>query len=230
MSTGGLVHTAGTSQAFANSSSESKDLLHLTDVSTEEVLTSADFRRKFTIDDLEKLYELGFIDEVERYELIDGDLIPMSRILGPHASCINHLNMRIPERLGNRGTCLVQNPIFISDTSQPQPDFAIAYRREDGYLVHARPNELYLVIEVMDLSGQKDRRVKVPLYAVAGIRETWLVDIPGLFIEQHRNPVDGVFSERLIIRPGQVIAPEAFPDLVLQVSDILGLPEGESTT
>ena len=195
----------------------------------EPSLSSSDFRKRFTIAELETLYELGFIDEdVERYELIDGDLIAMSRILEPHASCVNRLNMKIPERLGTRVTCLVHNPIYISETSQPQPDFAIAHRREDGYLVHARPDELYLVIEVMDSSGPKDRRVKIPLYARAGIRETWLIDIPGLLIEQHRNPVDGVYSERLILRPGQSIAPAAFPELVLTVSDILGLPEGES--
>ena len=188
--------------------------------------TSADFRHRFTIAEFERLHILGFINEDEqRYELLDGDLIAMSRILGPHASCINRLTGTIPERLGRRASCLVQNPIYLNETSQPQPDFTIAVRREDGYAVHPRPEELHLVIEVMDSSGPRDRKVKLPLYAAAGIRETWLIDLPGHFIERHRSPIDGIYSERTILRPGEMIAPEAFPDLILPVDFILRWPE-----
>jgi hypothetical protein len=57
--------------------------------------------------------------------------------------------------------------------------------------------EEYDAIEVADTTLRYDRRVKVPLYAAEGIREAWIVDV-------------------------ETFAPEAFPDLVLSVSDILG--------
>lgn len=193
----------------------------------DEVLTSADFRYRFTIADFERLHLLGFIDEDEqRFELLDGDLIPISRLLPPHASCVNRLTRLFTLGLGLRASVVVQNPIVLAERVQPQPDLTVARFREDGYeAAHPRPEDVELVVEVMDSTHRRDRGVKLPLYAGKALRETWLVDLPGGILEVHRKPVAGVYSEILLLRRGQSIAPEAFPDLVLAVDTILGRAE-----
>ncbi len=193
----------------------------------EPEVTTADFRHRFTMAEFEKLHILGFIDEDEqRFELLDGDLIAMSRILPPHASCINRLQDMFAMRLAGRVSILIQNPIVLGERTQPQPDVTLARYRKDGYAIaHPRPEDVFLAVEVMDSTHRKDRGVKLPLYAKAGLPETWLADLPGLQLEVHRKPVEGVYSERLILRPGQSVAPEAFPELVLAVDSVLSRPE-----
>lgn len=188
--------------------------------------TSGEFRRRFTVADLDRLDAVGFFRPGERFELIEGDLVPMSRIKGPHARCVGQLNEDLIFGLARRAIVRVQDPIHISEKCEPEPDLAVAHLRDDRYQTgHPGPADLFLVIEVMDTSGPYDRGVKIPLYAGAGIVETWLIDLPGDLIEVHRNPVEGAYSERLLFRRGQTVAPQAFPDLVLTVDSILSRPE-----
>lgn len=200
---------------------------------TEPPVTSAAFRRRFTISDFERLYDLGFLGPEERYELIDGDLIEMARVQPPHASAVNRLTRRLVLALQDRASVIVQNPIRLGEEidTQPQPDVTLARFREDGYAArHPFPEDIFLAIEVMDSTHRLDRGPKLSKYAKAGIRETWLVDLPGALIEVFRRPIEGLYSQGLILRPGDSIAPEVFPELVLSVSEILGVPasEGES--
>ncbi|MDB5353128.1 MAG: uncharacterized protein JWN86_4375 [Planctomycetota bacterium] len=189
-------------------------------------ISSAEFRRHFTVADFEKLHELGFIDEDEqRFELLDGDLVPMSRPLPPHTSCVNRLT-RLFGKLGDRASVVIQNPIFLGDMTQPQPDITLARLQEDGYeLGHPQPKDIFLAVEVMDSSHYKDRGYKLPLYARMNIRETWLVDLPGGMLEVYRKPLNGLYTESLILLRGHKISPEAFPDLVLAVSSVLSRVE-----
>ena len=42
------------------------------------------------------------------------------------------------------------------------------------YADHPQPKDVYLLIEVSDTTLLKDRGVKLPLYAKAGVNEVWL--------------------------------------------------------
>jgi Uma2 family endonuclease len=64
--------------------------------------------------------------------------------------------------------------------------------------------------------------VKGPLYAEAGVGEYWIADLEGEALEVYREPAAQSYRERRRITRGGSIAPIAFPDLVLPLSDILG--------
>ena len=184
------------------------------------------YRRRFTVADVRRLDQLGFFRPEERVELIDGDLVVMSRIGSFHAGCTKGLARRFILALGDRATVGVQDPIRLSDQFEPEPDISVARYREDNYAsAHPGAADLFLVVEIMDTSGPYDRGVKLPRYAREGVPETWLVDLWGGFIERHRRPIDGSYSERFLLHRGQTISPEAFPDLVLTVDSILSRPE-----
>jgi hypothetical protein len=75
----------------------------------------------------------------------------------------------------------VQNPVqFPKEDSELQPDVMLLKPREDFY-TGADPlaDDVLLLIEVADTSLRLERRVKIPLYARVGIRETWLCDLVG---------------------------------------------------
>jgi len=194
---------------------------------TAPALSSADFRKRFTIDEFERLYAIGFFDdEADRYELIDGDLIEMARMQAPHAAATNRLTSNFAIGLGNRVSIIVQNPIVLGGEyqSEPQPDLTLARYRKDGYAAgHPRPESIFLVVEVMETTHRYDRGVKLPKYATTNIPETWLVDLPGQRLEVYQKPANGVYLQRSILLPGDSVSPQSFPDLVLSVSEILGL-------
>ena len=83
----------------------------------------------------------------------------------------------------------VQNPVRLSQHSEPQPDFSLLAPRADRYRrATPTPSEVLLLIEVADTSGRYDRTVKLPLYARHGIPEVWIVDLRANEIEVRREP------------------------------------------
>jgi len=79
-----------------------------------------------------------------------------------------------------------------------------------------------LLIEVADSTLRLDRRVKIPLYARAGIAEVWLLDLTTERVEIFREPSGHHYGEVVGLERGAALAPLAFPDLTLVVDDLLG--------
>ena len=76
-----------------------------------------------------------------------------------------------------------------------QPDVALLKARPDYYEDSLPvPGDILLVIEVADTTVAGDRRVKLPLYARAGIPIAWLVDLPKRAVEIYREPQAGAYG------------------------------------
>lgn len=180
-------------------------------------------RVRFTVEDVHRLAELGFLREDSRIELIDGDLIAMCPIGSRHASGVERLAFLFASRLGGRAMVRHQNPIRLDEHSEPEPDLMLVRPREDFYAsAHPAPADVLLLIEVMDSSADYDRGTKLGLYARFGVPEVWLIDLNEARVEQHRVPDKGTYTERLIRSRGQSVSPAALPDVELTVDEILG--------
>jgi Uma2 family endonuclease len=66
----------------------------------------------------------------------------------------------------------------------------------------------------------KDRHVKLPIYAAAGIQEYWIVDLQQQVLHVFRSPRGDVYMSETQLAAGELISPLACPDLVVQVSEI----------
>jgi Uma2 family endonuclease len=179
---------------------------------------------RFTVEEYEHMVAAGVLSPDQRVELIEGEIIEMAPIGDPHASVVDRLNMLLTRHLGDRCIVRVQGPVrFPSLRSRPQPDLALLRRRADWYASSSpSATDIRLLIEVMDTSVEHDRRRKTPLYARAGVPEVWLVDIPARLLDVHRGPGEREYAEVRTARPGERVAPLAFPDVALRVDDILG--------
>jgi Uma2 family endonuclease len=129
-------------------------------------------RKLFTVSEYEQMIVAGALNEDERLELIEGDILALSPIGGLHNHVVNRLNRLFVQRLKDRAVVSVQNPVRLSN-SEPQPDLAIL-RPEVDERAAAVPgaDDVLLVIEVSDTTAGYNRSVKVPLYGREGIRET----------------------------------------------------------
>lgn len=180
-------------------------------------------RRRFTVEEYHRMGEARILAEGERVELVQGEIVMMTPIGPRHAAAMKRLNRVWTSRLGDQAVVGVQDPVRISPDSEVQPDLALLRPRPDFYVkMHPEPADVFLLIEVADTTAEVDRRVKIPLYAKAGIREAWLLDLSTDCIEVYRQPTPEGYREVFVFPRGQALAPSAFPDLMLAVDDLLG--------
>jgi Uma2 family endonuclease len=178
---------------------------------------------KLTTDEFERMGEVGIFHEDDRVELLDGELYEMTPIGDDHIGTVNDATFLFIRRLGERAIVSPQNPIRLSDRSEPQPDLTILRPREDRYRrAKARPEDVLLIIEVARSSLDYDRQMKLPRYAAAGIVEVWIVNLVDERIEAYRDPAGGVYRTMTIHLRGESLAPAALPDLAIRVDEILG--------
>ena len=172
---------------------------------------------RFTVKDYHRMAEADIFDPDDRVELIDGEVVKMAPIDSRHAGCVNRLNYLFVSRLGTRAVVAPQNPVEVDDYSEPQPDLVVLRAREDFYSnSHAVADDVLLVVEVSNTTLRFDLGRKADLYLAGGIPEGWVVDVNGGVV--HVATPAG----RRTVGRGQSLAPEAFPDLVLQVVAIVG--------
>jgi len=180
-------------------------------------------RRLFTTAEYHRMAEAGVLNEDDRLELIDGEILEMSPIGPRHAACVMRLTRVFSQKLGEQAIVSTQNPIQLSERSEPQPDLALLRPRTDFYAsAHPTAGEVLLLVEVAETSVEYDRQVKVPLYARSGIPEVWLADLNQQRIVVHRDPTPAGFATVRVVRREETIRPAAFPDLTVAVADILG--------
>ena len=177
----------------------------------------------FTVDAYHRLAELGVLDEDDRVELLDGQIVEMTPIGGAHAACVIRLNHLLSRRSGGDISVSVQNPVVLADRWEPQPDIAVL--RRPGGLSGAwlpRPRDVLLVIEVADTSLERDRDVKIPRYAQAGIREAWLVDLVGEAIGVYQGPGPDGYREMVTLTRGETLRPLLLSGVAIAADEILG--------
>ena len=186
-------------------------------------MTAESTRVRFSVDDYHRMLEVGILGEDDRVELIDGEIVSMSAVGCLHAGTVNRLNSFLVRTLGDRAVVAVQNPVQLSDDTEPEPDLAVLLPRDDFYsTAHPLPPDVLLLIEVGDSSFLADRRAKLPRYARAGIRESWLINLEASEIERHTNPDHSGYREVVILTRGQRLVSTVVAGLTLVGDQILG--------
>jgi len=178
----------------------------------------------FSASDYERMIAAGILTEDDRVELIAGEIIKMSPVSDRHVGCVNMLADLLADINRREMIISIQNPIRLSDDSQPQPDFALVRRQS---LTHAVPVavDVLLVIEVADSSRDYDRKAKLPRYASAGIPEAWLVDLTNEVIERYTEPRSGYYRVATFAKRGDTLASTVLPALTIPVDLVLGEAE-----
>lgn len=180
-------------------------------------------RKIITIDEYHDMIERGVLDEDDRVELIEGEIVPMPPIGPEHGGCVNALNWLLARSLGDRAVVAIQNPILLPNNTEPEPDVSVLKPRDDMYR-HSlpTPDDVLLLIEVASSSLDKDRFTKVPVYARAGIGEVWLINLAEELIEIYSDPVNGRYERAVRVGRGALISPLSIPDVAFSVDEILG--------
>ncbi len=180
--------------------------------------------KRFSIAEYHRLGELGFFAPDERIELIRGELIIKAAKSTFHSVCNSLLLGELCALARKKAIVRGQEPIILSNNSEPEPDVVIARNRSDNYLSsHPEPADILLVIEVSDSTLKYDQRTKLSLYAEAGIANYWIFNLVDNQLEMHSEPYQkrqGNFSYRsqnIVLQNETVVIP-GFPELSLDLS------------
>ena len=177
--------------------------------------------RRFTSDEVLRMVEEGILDEDERLELLDGELVVMSPQNPRHAALAAKLQ-RLVAAVAPRGTHLrLHSPIAAGRESLPEPDLALVRGRAEDYLDrHPAGGDLLLVVEIAVTSQAADR-LKARIYGQAGVPVYWLLDLPDRHLEVHSGPqATGGYSESRFAGAGESVSvPGA--DAELSVAELL---------
>jgi Uma2 family endonuclease len=173
----------------------------------------------FTVTEFHQMGEI--FSEDDRVELIEGEIIEMAAIGNYHLFCVNALTNIITSQIQGIATISVQNPIYLNELSEPQPDLTILQGHYRRYFHHrATASDVLLLIEVADSSYRYDQKTKIPLYARHSIAEVWLFDLTHQTVEVYNAPQPSGYSQRQIARAGQQLSPRLLPKVVVNLTEL----------
>jgi Uma2 family endonuclease len=177
---------------------------------------------RFSVKEYYRMAETGILHHDARVELLDGQIIDKSPISPLHGAVTMILNEFLCIDRQARWIISVRTPVRLDEYSEPEPDIMLIKPLADFYKHrHPQPDDVFLLVEISDYSLERDRAEKLPLYARAGIAEVWIVDLNEQTIEVYRQPSISGYGSRVILNAGEKASPQAFPDVKLDVGELL---------
>jgi Uma2 family endonuclease len=178
-------------------------------------------RRRFTRKEYYRMAEVGILGEDDRVELIEGEIVEMSPIGRLHRAFVGNLIQLLAVRLAGHAIVWAQNPIVLTEDTEPQPDIAVLRNRGLSYKEReAHAEDVLLLVEVADTSLAYDRTTKRRLYAEAGIPEYWIVDCTTETVEVFRDPGPDGYRDIARGTGPTTLALQAFPEIELTLREI----------
>ena len=181
-------------------------------------------RRKYTREDCRILAEAGQL-ELERYELIDGELIRKMPKSPLHSLAVYLVVEWLRGVFGPRYV-LQEVSINLSPlldiTNELEPD-AIVIRRQVGAFreVNADPADILLAVEVSVTTREFDLGAKAAKYASGGIVEYWVLDLSEMRIVVHRNPAGERYESIVAYFVDEPVAPLAAEGAFVCLRDLV---------
>src|SRR3989442_14179607 len=105
-------------------------------------------RRQFTVAEYYRMGKAGILTEDDRVELIKGEIIQMPPIGVPHASHVGRITDLFAAKLLALARIWVQNPLRLTNRSEPVPDVMLLRPRPDFYSgAHPTAADVRLLVE-----------------------------------------------------------------------------------
>lgn len=178
--------------------------------------------RRWTYEDWERMVAGGIVDEDERLELVDGELVCMTPVGDRHMYTVDLVAEYLWSQMRGRAVVRVQSPLKFSTGEAPVPDVVLLRMTEDRYRVRkAGPWDALLVVEVSDSSVARDL-AKAGQYAQAAIPEYWIVDVNRPAVLVHLAPEGGEYTDVRRYGRGQSFPSPALDGRAVQAEEVLG--------
>ena len=176
-------------------------------------------RWRWTVSEIERMAADGYFHEDDRFELVGGDIVPMS----PKSERRHEI---IRTALAFRFCRAAPERIFVA--SLPRYNLAEDTFLLPDVLVHPaavktfdlQGEDALLVVEVAESSLAYDNGTKARLYASHGVREYWMINAATLVTAIHTNPSATGYGDIKEIAPNRLLLPSLVPKLAISLASI----------
>ncbi|MCQ8130000.1 Uma2 family endonuclease [Methylomonas rivi] len=169
-----------------------------------------------------RMGEAGIFPPDCRMELIEGEILHMAPIGFNHAGHVNRLISTLTVLAQGQAIPSAQNPVQLSDLSEPEPDFLLLHPEPNFYTTrHPNASDVLLLVEVSDTTLRFDRSQKLRLYASHNIPEYWIVNLIDDCLEVYRQPQDGDYLHKIVLGKSDSLNLVALPEVRIEVAAIL---------
>ncbi|HCK84605.1 MAG TPA: hypothetical protein DHW63_08845 [Hyphomonadaceae bacterium] len=163
--------------------------------------------RLYTADDIFFFLEAGLLDPEAKFELMDGEIVPMSPKGRHHEALREEFMSWLRQPWASVFNLTIEHTLRLDDGTLLEPDFLLydhARRIADAPLTGV---DIKLAIEVADTSWGYDTKAKAAKYAAFGIQEYWAVHAVRRIARVHRGPAASGWAETTNFKRGDTLTP-----------------------
>jgi Uma2 family endonuclease len=175
-------------------------------------------RRRWTASEVQKMLEVGILENGDRFELIGGELVAMAAKGPEHELLKLELNIYWAQRLPPHLMFGPETPLRLGPYDEPEPEFIIYPRALKPHEV--RGDSVLLVVEIADTSPRRDLRLKAQLYAEFGVREYWVIHAASRATTIHRDPGPNGYAAVTRHAADELLTPALAPGLAVRLADL----------
>jgi Uma2 family endonuclease len=159
--------------------------------------------------------EDGYFRDDERFELVGGEIVPMSPKGRRHEIIRSRLTFRFT-KLAPDDVLVVSEPqLNLNDDMYLNPDILVQPATIETPDV--RGGDAMLVVEIADTSLRYDLNTKAPIYAAYGVREYWVINAVTLTTMVHREPSGKAYGFVDEVVPDGMLTPSLAPALAVSL-------------
>jgi Uma2 family endonuclease len=173
-------------------------------------------RWSWTVAEIERMAAGGYFRDEDRFELLGGEIVPISPKGRRHEIVRAALAFRFT-RKAPEGIFVVSEPQFnLADDTYTVPDILVhpaAMKTPD-----VCGEQALLVVEIADTSLAFDLQTKARLYASHGVREYWVINAATLVTTVHSQPSGPTYAVVREVAPGGLVTPVLAPALAVSLA------------
>jgi Uma2 family endonuclease len=169
--------------------------------------------------EIEEMLAKGILAEDERFELIGGEVVPMSPKGNRHELVKKALQQHwFPLIADSPIDLITETTLYVGDDEFLEPDFLFWSRAMP--LANVTASSALLIVEVADSSLAYDLGRKAGIYARLGLPELWVIDARSLVTTIHRDPASAGYSKPREANPTELLEPLLAPHLAVRLGDL----------
>jgi Uma2 family endonuclease len=175
-------------------------------------------RWRWTVAEVEHIAECGMFTDHDQFELVGGEMVPMSPEGRRHIMIRGRLGLRLA-RAAPDSVMVISEPQFnLSGDTFLKPDLLVHPIVIGTYDLH--PRDALLVVEIADTSLKYDIKTKLPLYAAHGVPEYWVIHAATLVTTVYRLPSGDGYAFTQEVPPATALVPSLVPELAVRLSTL----------